>query len=101
MTPQLESIRLEIKELDNYQADIQMLDGLTNNLIYVLSTISRDKQNRFDKVTKERVNSVLSDVLHTLNRELQWAGEEDDANERRRWFVKAKRQVLQDLQPLF
>lgn len=101
MTPQLESIREEIRDLDNYMADVQMLTALTNNLVYVLSTISRDKQHRFDSERKGLVNIAISDVLHTMNRELQWAGEEENANERRQWFVKSKRQVLNDLQPLF
>lgn len=101
MTPQLESIRDEIKDLDNYMADVQMLDALTNNVVYILSSISRDKKDRFDKVSKEKANEAISEILHTLNKELQWAGEEEDANERRQWFVKAKRQILKDLYPLF
>jgi hypothetical protein len=40
-------------------------------------------------------------MLNTLNKEFVWAKEEESPIEKQKWFQKAKKQVLEDMQVLF
>lgn len=101
MTPELEQIREEILELSDFRADIQLLEALASNAVYCLS--------QFQKTTsssriKQAVGIVISDLLNTLNKEIEWTKEEaeaEDQNEYRSLFAKAKNQILADINQLF
>jgi hypothetical protein len=95
--PELKHIYEEIVDIRDESDDLQMLEALANNAIYVLSKIQQSN-NVADKAT---ASVVLTDMLNTLNKEFLWAKEEQDLLEKHRWFVKAKKQFLEDMQALF
>lgn len=101
MTPELEQIRDEIDELNAFKADIQFLEALANNAIYCLSQYQKkDISVRL----KQAIDIVITDVLNTLTKEVEWAKEEatnDDDGEFKTLFLKAKNQILADINQLF
>ena len=102
MTAELESIYAEILDLHNESDDLHMLESLVNNAIYVLSKMQQSSDISLLPKEKEAVDITLSDLLNTLNKEMKWAKEEEeDLLEQHRWFVKAKKQFLEDMNPLF
>lgn len=102
MTAELESIYAEIMDLHDESDDLQMLEALINNAVYVLSKMQQSSEISLLPKEKEAVDITLSDLLNTLSKEFRWAKEEEeDLLEQHRWFVKAKKQFLVDMQPLF
>jgi hypothetical protein len=101
MTPELEQIRDEIDELNAFKADIQFLEALANNAIYCLSQYQKkDISGRL----KQAIDIVITDVLNTLTKEVEWAKEEienDNEREFKVLFLKAKNQILADINQLF
>lgn len=102
MTAELESIYAEIMDLHDESDDLQMLEALINNAVYVLSKMQQSPKISLLPKEKEDVEITLSDLLNTLSKEFRWAKEEEeDLLEQHRWFVKAKKQFLVDMKPLF
>lgn len=101
MTPELEQIREEILDLNDFKADIQLLEALANNAVYCLS---QHQKNTNSSRLKQAIAIVITDILNTLTKEIEWAKEEADANdleEFRQLFVKAKNQIIADINQLF
>jgi hypothetical protein len=94
---ELKQIFAEVQDLSNETADLQMLEALANNTVYILSKL----QLTDNKNDKTLASLVLADMLNTLNKEFVWAKEEDSPMEKQKWFQKAKKQVLEDMQVLF
>ena len=94
---ELKQIYAEVQDLSNETADLQLLEALANNTVYVLSKI----QLSDNKNEKTLAALVLADMLNTLNKEFVWAKEEESPIEKQKWFQKAKKQVLEDMQVLF
>lgn len=101
MTPELEQIRDEIVELSVSKADIQFLEALANNAIYCLS---KHQKQEIPTRTKQAIDIVITDVLNTLTKEVEWAKEEienENYSELKSLFKKAKQQILADINQLF
>ncbi|BDS14731.1 hypothetical protein [Aureispira anguillae] len=101
MTPELEQIRNEILDLSAFKADIQFLEALANNAIYCLSQYQKKE---IPVRLKQAIDIVITDVLNTLTKEVEWAKEEienDDIDEFKALFKKAKNQILADINQLF
>ena len=101
MTAELEQIKSEILELSDYKADIQLLEALASNAVYCLSQFQK---TTVSPRTKQAIGIVIADLLNTLNKEIEWAKEEydaDDLDEYRTLFAKAKNQILADINQLF
>ncbi len=102
MTEELEQIYVEIIDLHDESDDIQMLEALANNAIYVLSKMQQSSHILLMPAERSNIDQVLNDMLNTMNKELLWAKQEgQDPLEQHRWFVKAKKQFLEDLKGLF
>jgi hypothetical protein len=94
---ELKQIFEEITDLDNEGNDLYMLEALANNAVYVLS-----KMQKSENINERAISGqVLTDMLHTLNKELIWAKEEEIPLEKKHWFIKAKKQILEDMKALF
>lgn len=101
MTPELEQIRDEILDLSAFKADIQFLEALANNAIYCLS---QHQKKEIPVRLKQAIDIVITDVLNTLTKEVEWAKEEiesEDIEEFKALFKKAKNQILADINQLF
>jgi predicted methyltransferase len=101
MTSELINIREEITDLNDRWGDLAMLESLANNVIFVLSKM---QQSGDEYTSKQRnaISNVITDILNTLNKELQWARELEETDaERVVWFKKAKYQILEDMNCLF
>ena len=101
MTPELEQIRDEIADLSVSKSDIQFLEALTNNAIYCLSQYQKQA---IPARTKQAIDIVITDVLSTLSKEVEWAKEElenENYTESKQLFKKAKEQILADINQLF
>jgi hypothetical protein len=94
---ELKQIYAEVQDLSNETADLQLLEALANNTVYVLSKI----QLSDNKNEKTLAALVLADMLNTLNKEFVWAKEEESPMEKQKWFQKAKKQLIEDMQVLF
>jgi len=94
---ELKQIYAEVQDLSNESADLQMLEALANNTVYILSKVQLSE----NKNEKTLAALVLADMLNTLNKEFVWAKEEESPIEKQKWFQKAKKQVLEDMQVLF
>jgi hypothetical protein len=94
---ELKQIYAEVQDLSNETADLQLLEALANNTVYVLSKI----QLSDNKNEKTLAALVLADMLNTLNKEFVWAKEEESPMEKQKWFQKAKKQLMEDMQVLF
>ena len=94
---ELKQIYAEVQDLSNETADLQLLEALANNTVYVLSKI----QLSDNKNEKTLAALVLADMLNTLNKEFVWAKEEESPIEKQKWFQKAKKQLMEDMQVLF
>jgi len=102
MTSEIAQIRDEVSELSATQLDIPMLEALANNALYCLNNFQ--KENRPDSYNKRLTDTVITDVLATLTKELVWAQEElDNQNEEEavKYFQKAQSQILADINQLF
>ena len=101
MTPELEQIKDEILELSDFKADIQLLEALASNAVYCLSQFQKTTtSNRL----KQAIDIVITDLLNTLNKEIEWTKEEaeaEDLEEYRALFIKAKHQIIADINQLF
>ncbi|MCH2023730.1 MAG: hypothetical protein MK207_14740 [Saprospiraceae bacterium] len=101
MTPELQQIRDEIADLSILNPDIHFLEALVNNAIYCLSNHQKkDLQPR----SKQAIGVVITDLLNTLTKEIQWAKEENENEnfaELEKLFTKAKGQILSDIDQLF
>lgn len=101
MTPELEQIREEILDLSDFKADILLLEALANNAVYCLS---QHQKNTTSPRLKQGIAIVITDILNTLNKEIEWTKEEldsEDVEEFRQLFVKAKNQIIADINQLF
>ncbi len=101
MTPELEQIREEILDLNDFQADIQLLEALANNAVYCLSQLQKDTDS---PRLKKAIAIVITDILNTLTKEIEWTKEEadsDDLEEFRQLFTKARNQIIADINQLF
>lgn len=101
MTPELEQIRDEISDLSVSKADIQFLEALANNAIYCLNL---HKKKEIPSRTRQAIDVVITDVLNTLTKEVEWAKEEvenENYEEMKTLFKKAKKQILADINQLF
>lgn len=94
---ELKQIYAEVQDLSNETVDLQLLEALANNTVYVLSKI----QLSDNKNEKTLAALVLADMLNTLNKEFVWAKEEESPMEKQKWFQKAKKQLMEDMQVLF
>jgi hypothetical protein len=94
---ELKQIYAEVQDLSNETADLQLLEALANNTVYVLSKIQLSE----NKNEKTLAALVLADMLNTLNKEFVWAKEEESPMEKQKWFQKAKKQIIEDMQVLF
>jgi hypothetical protein len=94
---ELKQIYAEVQDLSNETADLQLLEALANNTVYVLSKIQLSE----NKNEKTLAALVLADMLNTLNKEFVWAKEEESPKEKQKWFQKAKKQIIEDMQVLF
>ena len=103
MTPQIEQIRDEIVGLSNSAGDINMLESLANNTVYVLSKMQKSTATELSTVHRRRLDMVITDILSTVSKEIEWARAEEfnDEDEFLNWFVKAKQQLLNDIDRLF
>jgi hypothetical protein len=101
MTPELEQIRDEIMDLRVSKADIQFLEALANNAIFCLSKYQKEQ---IPTRTKQAIDIVITDVLNTLTKEIEWVKEEvenENFPEIKSLFGKAKKQILSDINQLF
>ena len=101
MTEELLQIKNEIEDISSSKADIDFLEALVNNAVYCLSSHQK-KIN--DVEIKKRIDLVITDILNTLNKEIEWAKEElekENYSELNELFSKAKNQILSDLNQLF
>lgn len=101
MTPELEQIKEEILDLSDFKADIQLLEALASNAVYCLSQFQKTTSA---PKTKQAVGIVITDLLNTLNKEIEWTKEEADADDRSEYqalFTKAKNQIIADISQLF
>ncbi|MCP4437934.1 MAG: hypothetical protein GY810_03240 [Aureispira sp.] len=103
MTPQIEQIREEIVGLSNSGGDINMLESLANNTIYVLSKMQKSSETELPAGYRKRLDMVITDILSTVSKEIDWARAEEfnDEDEFLSWFAKAKQQLLNDIDRLF
>lgn len=101
MTSELINIREEITDLNDRWGDLAMLESLANNVIFVLSRMQQS-DTEFTSKQRNAISNVITDILNTLNKEVQWARELDETDsERVVWFKKAKYQILEDMNCLF
>lgn len=101
MTAELEQILEEILDLNDFKADILLLEALANNAVYCLSQYQKKTDS---SRLKQAIAIVITDILNTLNKEIEWTKEEmdtDDREEFRQLFVKAKNQIIADINQLF
>ncbi len=101
MTAELEQIRDEIVELSSSKSDIGFLEALANNAIYCLSNYQKKE---LALRTKKAIDIVITDLLNTLTKEIEWAKEElenENYTELSKLFKKAKDQILSDINQLF
>ena len=101
MTPELEQIRDEIADLSILKSDIHFLEALVNNAIYCLSS---HQKNDLRPRSKQAIDVVITDLLNTLTKEIEWAKEEkenENFTELEKLFTKAKGQILSDINQLF
>ena len=101
MTPELEQIRDEIVDLSTSKSDIGFLEALTNNAIYCLINYQKKDLNQR---TKKAIDIVITDLLNTLTKEIEWSKEElenENYSELTKLFKKAKAQILSDINQLF
>ena len=101
MTPELEQIRDEISELSTSASDVAFLEALANNAIYCLN--QHHKQDISPRI-RQAINIVITDVLNTLTKEIEWAKEElknENFHEMSKLFKKAQNQILSDINQLF
>ncbi len=101
MIPELEQIRDEISDLSTSKSDIAFLEALANNAIYCLS---QHQKNEIATRTRQAMNIVITDVLNTLTKEIEWAKEEHkkgNFDEMKTLFCKAQKQILADINQLF
>ena len=101
MTPELEQIRKEISELSPSKADVKFLEALANNAIYCLN---QHQKKEIPTRTKQAIDIVITDILSTLSKELEWAKEEaenENSTEIKNLFKKAQEQIIADLSQLF
>ncbi|MGH1335673.1 MAG: hypothetical protein ACRBFS_06050 [Aureispira sp.] len=101
MTPELEQIREEILDLNDFKADIQLLEALANNAVYCLS---QHQKNTNSPRLKQAIAIVITDILNTLTKEIEWTKEEADASDMREYrqlFTKSKNQIIADINQLF
>lgn len=103
MTEQIELIRDEIVDLSNSTGDINMLESLANNTVYILSKMQKSVESNLSTAQRRRLDMVITDILSTISKELEWARAEEfnDETEFLNWFVKAKKQILNDIDRLF
>ncbi len=101
MIPELEQIRNEISELSTSKPDVQFLEALANNAIFCLNQYQKKE---IPTRTKQAIDVVITDVLNTLSKEIEWVKEEienENDSEIRALFKKAKNQILSDINQLF
>ena len=101
MIPELEQIRDEISDLSTSKSDIAFLEALANNAIYCLN---QHQKNEIPSRTKQAIDIVITDVLNTMTKELEWAKEEhnnENFDEMKNLFHKAQKQLLADINQLF
>lgn len=101
MTNELLQIRDEIAALPADVQQLDLLEALANNVVYLLSKLERHYHQKEFIKQKTIVENVMSDLLQTLNKELRWAVEENYALRKLEYYEKAKAQILQDLNLLF
>lgn len=101
MTSELINIREEITDLNDRWGDLSMLESLANNVVFVLSKMQQSDAT-FTSKQRNAISNVITDILSTLSKEVQWARELDETDsERVVWFKKAKYQILEDMNCLF
>lgn len=101
MTNELLQIRDEIAALPADAQQLELLEGLVNNAIYLLSKLERHYYQKEFIKQKTIVENVMGDLLQTLNKELRWAAEEGYPPQKLDYYEKAQQQVLKDLALLF
>lgn len=93
---ELVHINSEIESLHNESDDLDLLLALLNNAIFVLDQIQKKELSEHKPLTVQ----VMSDLLNTNSKEMLWAMEEQDLLEKHKWFIKAKKRIIEDLKPL-
>ena len=97
---QLHIIYGEIENVPTHYVDIPLLEGLANNAVYLLSKILQEKEDLTREQSKN-INNVLVDILDTLSREMERATSTLEEHTRLGWFVKARKQILDDIGTVF
>lgn len=103
MTTEIELIRDEIIDLSDSTGDINMLESLANNTVYLLSKMQKAEATMLTASQRRRLDMVITDILSTISKEIEWARVEEfnDEAEFLTWFTKAKKQILNDIDRLF
>ena len=103
MTKEIAAIQNEIQAISLAELDIAFLEALSNNVVYCLNKYLKESSD-LARDKKKRVDNVMTDILETLSKEINWAKEElEEQNEgtARDYLAKAKQQVLDSMQQLF
>ena len=93
----------ELQEFDANGGDVHFFEALVNNAIYSINKFQKENRNDIDAETKSIINQTISDLLETLNKEVEWAKEEiavDNMKEGLNYLAKSQERVINDLTQL-
>ena len=100
MTDEIRSILNELEEFDHKEGDVYFFEALVNNAIYSINKFQKENGKDLDSNSKAIINQTISDLLETLNKEVEWAKEElalDNQSEGIKYLQKSKDRIVQDL----
>lgn len=100
MIAALRAIYEEIEQLDPAQADVELLEGLLDNALFLLACLSApQRQGESWECYRGSLEQILNELLNTTHKEMLWAKQEqEEGKELQYWFEKAQKQVLKDMQ---
>ena len=93
----------ELQEFDAKGGDVHFFEALVNNAIYSINKFQKENGNDIDPEIKSIINQTISDLLETLNKEVEWAKEEiavDNMKEGLNYLAKSQERVINDLTQL-
>ena len=97
MTTEIRAILSELEEFDQTGGDVHFFEALVNNAIYSMNKFQRNGKDLEPNI--KSVNQTISDLLETLNKEVEWAKEEialDNLKEGINYLSKSKDRVISD-----
>ena len=100
MTTEIRAILSELEEFDQTSGDVHFFEALVNNAIYSMNKFQKENGKDLESNIKSVINQTISDLLETLNKEVEWAKEEialDNLKEGINYLSKSKDRVISDL----